>query len=336
MVIHAKNTLRAMRRSNSNRQSINSEKENPPSDSESDTNTYSEIVNKIEDHSDDNDSDVKDELDGKNEEAVNVKNDDDVETIELGQSADKILKYAREKNENGFFVCICCEEAFEEPAELKQHLQNHSIFKCKLCNKSFTFISNLRRHLKSYKAKIKTELNDESVEISSDGTEFKCIACDAVFSRRKYLSDHLKSYKEFICKICNAKFTFATNLRKHLHRHIKPKDERVWKQLPIEKRICDICFKVFKYRPSMLKHRKKHEMSGKHCKFCDEIFDNAVKLYRHMEDKHEKEKNIVCTECGKKFFKEWNLKMHMAVHTGAKPYLCEICGASFALGGNLV
>lgn len=333
MVIHAKNSLRAMRRSNSNRQSINSAKENSSSNSESDTNNYSENDHNIKDHSD---SDAK-EYEDKYEEAIDVKNNDDVETIELGESADKILKYAREKNENGFFVCICCEAVFVEPAELKQHIQNHSIFKCKLCNKSFTFISNLRRHLKSYKAKIKTELNDESAEITSDGTEFKCIACDAVFSRRKYLSDHLKSYKEFICKICNAKFTFATNLRKHLHRHIKPKEEiRVWKQLPVEKRICDICFKVFKYRPSMLKHRKKHEMSGKNCKFCDEIFESAIKLYRHMEDKHDKEKNIECMECGKKFFKEWNLKMHMAVHTGAKPYLCEICGASFALGGNLV
>lgn len=86
----------------------------------------------------------------------------------------------------------------------------------------------------------------------------------------------------------------------------------------------------------MIKHRKKHEHSGKSCKFCSAVFENSIQLYKHMEEMHENEKNVVCTLCGKKFFKEWNLKLHMNIHSGVKPFMCEICGASFALGGNLV
>lgn len=242
-----------------------------------------------------------------------------------------ILKYAKEKNPNGVLECICCNETFQDVSNMRAHMHSHKIFKCKICNKKFTILSNLRRHLrKSHAAKAKTDEDDNDDEV----LQFKCIGCEATFPRRKLLSEHLKAHKDFVCRICKAKFTFATNLRKHLYLH--KRQIRVWRHIPSEKRTCDVCFKVFKYRPSMLKHRKKHDSSGKECQFCAQVFENSIKLYKHMDENHEDRKNIVCQTCGKKFFREWNLKMHMIVHTGAKPFMCEICGTSFALQGNLV
>lgn len=243
----------------------------------------------------------------------------------------KILKYTSEKNENGFYECISCDELYDNHAELKKHMRAHKKFACKVCLKNFTILSNLRRHLRTH-----GDSNDNTNNSDSQNN-FKCIACTKTFTKRKHLSQHLKSHTIFGCPQCSAKFTFATNLRKHLQRHNRPKDEiRIYKPVAVEKRTCDICFKVFKFRLSMLKHRRNHEITGKTCKYCNEIFENSIQLYKHMEELHENEKNVVCAICNKKFFREWNLKMHMIVHSGLKPFMCEICGASFALGGNLV
>ena len=42
-----------------------------------------------------------------------------------------------------------------------------------------------------------------------------------------------------------------------------------------------------------------------------------------------------CGECGKCFDRQSALIMHQRVHTGDKPYQCELCGKRFTQKGNM-
>jgi len=49
------------------------------------------------------------------------------------------------------------------------------------------------------------------------------------------------------------------------------------------------------------------------------------------------EKTFICTveNCGKRFLDQSKLRRHMLVHTGERPYKCELCNKRFSLDFNL-
>lgn len=52
---------------------------------------------------------------------------------------------------------------------------------------------------------------------------------------------------------------------------------------------------------------------------------------------HTGEKSHACPHCEKSFSLEYNLNTHIRIHTGEKPYKCQIAGCekSFTQSGNL-
>ena len=47
------------------------------------------------------------------------------------------------------------------------------------------------------------------------------------------------------------------------------------------------------------------------------------------------QKTFTCPECGKVFNAHYNLTRHMPVHTGARPFVCKICGKGFRQASTL-
>ena len=97
---------------------------------------------------------------------------------------------------------------------------------------------------------------------------------------------------------------------------------------------CNIedCSKLFEKEEELNKHKLIHSKIYI-CNYlnCGMRFENEIKFQSHIKSHLPSKKIYKCNYpgCNKSFTASYNLKIHYRIHSGERPYHCEICGTSY-------
>uniref|UniRef100_A0A3Q0S018 Zinc finger protein 236 n=1 Tax=Amphilophus citrinellus TaxID=61819 RepID=A0A3Q0S018_AMPCI len=155
-----------------------------------------------------------------------------------------------------------------------------------------------------------------------------CSSSDADPSETKgegFSDGELKDKK---CTICSQIFTTESQLQKHLREHeVNDKPHR-----------CDQCSQTFNVQFNLTLHKSTHTTSDFTCPVCHKKFSRIASLKSHIM-LHEKEENLICTECGDEFVLQSQLSLHLEEHrkelSGIRVYTCKTCDKEFKTSAQI-
>ncbi|KAH9510191.1 hypothetical protein Btru_043712 [Bulinus truncatus] len=148
------------------------------------------------------------------------------------------------------------------------------------------------------------------------------------------------SHKEIICRHCNEIFQREDDLKHHQDRwcpyyqipFFTLDTDDIKTSLSFQSMSCTLCMDVFKTNADRAQHMSlKHGVTLYQCEICHEHFGSTRLLWRHKKTIHGVASgHQSCPICGKQFTRVFNLRGHMNMHKGARPFKCSKCGQAFA------
>uniref|UniRef100_A0A8D0DIT3 Zinc finger protein 408 n=2 Tax=Salvator merianae TaxID=96440 RepID=A0A8D0DIT3_SALMN len=244
--------------------------------------------------------------------------------------------------------CEECGKAFLQLCHLKKHRfvhTDHKPFLCTECGKSYSSEESFKAHILGHKGVrpfpcpqchktygTKRDLQEHQV-LHTGQRPFVCPDCGKSFARRPSLRIHRKTHQAkepnlsaivaCQCVICGRRLANPGSLRNHMRLHT---GERPY--------TCPYCSKTFRQQGNLHGHLRLHTGERPyHCRFCGDAFPQRPELHRHMIS-HTGEAHL-CTVCGKALRDPHTLRAHERLHTGERPFCCDLCPKSYPLATKL-
>ena len=255
-------------------------------------------------------------------------------------------------NENhSSFECDFCDKKLATQNNLDKHVRlYHTIHRCDTCRKEYGSRYNLLRHVQrshgngrkirdvpcekcGKKFFTKWELKVHAMNIHGK-EKLGCSYCDYVTAYpqilREHVTKHTKEYP-YVCEWCGKGFVNKTRLKNHSGKE----------HLNSVVVTCTVCGKKFHSRKNLLFHMERHEpgyeLKNHGCDICGKKFHRKSGLRKHVRRHHEGHvKTYECLTCGKVLTSSRSLKYHENIHTGERPFSCDICHRGFARKNYLV
>lgn len=167
----------------------------------------------------------------------------------------------------------------------------------------------------------------------------ECEMCGRLYRTKAELEPHLVSHQEekfFRCTKCD--YTSATKINVKWHMESAH---------GLESFPCDQCNYAARSRTALWHHQRQHQQHGEEaveCPECKLTFEGHAKLRRHIAGAHSQvargervgRKTTKCPHCDKVFQgSNRDLRKHMWIHEGIKPFKCPMCPYSCRSKFNL-